>query len=432
MLSQATRAVLDELTELLAEDSAAPISAELIEELRRRWLKDRPADTAGLESLLDTLQNRFDSGARPSALDDGALLGYRLARARPAARAPSDVARLQPKPSGAQRAEGAAPPKQLGWNYPVYFATNRSAQHRNGGFVGFTSRRSDIVTRGRCQVWVPRNRGFGTLGTPWWQRWARLQFEDDKIRLLATDVLDSEQNRAMLRETMAVEQGTKHGLIFLHGYCTSFEDAALRAAQLGSDLEVPGATAFFSWPSQGRFAGYPADGAAIEASEQAISEFLGMFAEESGADVVHIVAHSMGNRGLLRAFQRLLLQQSRARFGQVFLASPDVDRKLFLDSSQIYQRLSTRTTLYVSPVDRAVQTSRWLHGADRVGFVPPITVVPNIDTISVPDVDSDALGHSSFAGQALLRDIFDLLRHDTSPSERQRLVQQGGYHEFLR
>jgi len=30
------------------------------------------------------------------------------------------------------------------------------------------------------------------------------------------------------------------------------KEAAIRAAQIGCDLKVPGITAFFSWPSKGR------------------------------------------------------------------------------------------------------------------------------------------------------------------------------------
>ena len=65
--------------------------------------------------------------------------------------------------------------------------------------------------------------------------------------------------------------------IFLHGYNVSFEEAALRAAQIGFDLSIRGAMAFFSWPSQGDLAGYSADEASIEASEFVIMEFLENF-----------------------------------------------------------------------------------------------------------------------------------------------------------
>jgi esterase/lipase superfamily enzyme len=123
-----------------------------------------------------------------------------------------------------------------------------------------------------------------------------------------------------------------HALIFLHGYNVTFRHAAIRAAQLHVDLNVNGATAFFSWPSKGRFISYLADGSTIEASELAISKFLVDFCGRSGADHVHIVAHSMGNRGLLRSLQRITADatsKSAVKLCQVFLAAPDIDREVF-------------------------------------------------------------------------------------------------------
>ena len=66
--------------------------------------------------------------------------------------------------------------------------------------------------------------------------------------------------------------------------------------------------------------GYSADEAAIEASEDAIEEFLVNFIEQSGASVVHVIAHSMGNRGLLRAVNAIVVKakmKSSRRFGQI-------------------------------------------------------------------------------------------------------------------
>jgi esterase/lipase superfamily enzyme len=37
-------------------------------------------------------------------------------------------------------------------------------------------------------------------------------------------------------------------VIFVHGYNVSFEEAALRAAQIGFDLAIKGAMTFFSRP----------------------------------------------------------------------------------------------------------------------------------------------------------------------------------------
>jgi esterase/lipase superfamily enzyme len=211
----------------------------------------------------------------------------------------------------------------------------------------------------------------------------------------------------------------------LHGFNVSFNEAAIRTAQIGVDLKVMGATAFFSWPSRGTVMAYSADEATIEASERAITEFLVEFVAKCGAEKVHVVAHSMGNRGLLRALQRIAANaetRGNVRFGQIFLAAPDVDRDLFLDLARLYPEFAERTTLYCSDADRAVHLSSRVHDAPRAGYFVPYTVTPGLDTMAVPDFDIDLLGHGYFAAaEALLHDIYDLMRHNQAPASRQRI-----------
>ena len=189
---------------------------------------------------------------------------------------------------------------------------------------------------------------------------------------------------------------------------------------------MPGATAFFSWPSRGRVAAYPADEASIEASERAITDFLADFAANCGAERVHIIAHSMGNRGFLRALQRIAASaetRGKVKFDQVFLAAPDLDRGLFLDLARLYPEHAERTTLYASNADLAVHLSSRLHDAPRAGYFAPYTVVSGIDTVAVPDFDVDLLGHSYFAqAEALLHDIRTLMLDNKAPDERQRIT----------
>jgi len=53
----------------------------------------------------------------------------------------------------------------------------------------------------------------------------------------------------------------------------------------------------------------------------------------------------------------------------------------------------------------------------------PYTVTDGVDTVAVPDFDIDLLGHSYFAqAEALLHDIYDLMRHNEPPAHRQRIV----------
>ena len=211
-------------------------------------------------------------------------------------------------------------------------------------------------------------------------------------------------------------------MIFVHGYNVSFEQAALRAAQIGFDLSVRGAMAFFSWPSRGRSRFYTADEATIEASEGAITDFIKDFAQRSGADRVHIIAHSMGNRGVLRAVNRIGAAAQRRTgkpFDQMLLAAADVDAGTFRQLASAYPAVAKRTTLYVSKHDRAVGASHWLHDFPRVGLMPPTVVLPNIDTVNVTDVDLTWLGHGYVAdARPVLADMHALIKGNAPPEQR--------------
>lgn len=153
--------------------------------------------------------------------------------------------------------------------YPVWFGTNRQPTMTGS----FTAVRHDQVSRGRVDVRIPEAHRFGETGNNFWTRLRRLDFRDDHLRLEQVTLLDRQEFFTEMRHTISVanEQGyPSHALFFLHGYNTTFEQAAIRAAQIGCDLKVAGPTAFFSWPSRGNTAAYSADEATIEASERVI------------------------------------------------------------------------------------------------------------------------------------------------------------------
>jgi len=222
------------------------------------------------------------------------------------------------------------------------------------------------------------------------------------------------------------DPGQRNVFVYIHGFNVSFEEAAKRAAQIGYDLKLPGEIAFFSWPSRGDVADYMTDEATISACTPCIAQFLHELSARSGAERIHLFVHSMGNRGLLRSLQRIAADAStrgKVKFGQVLLAAPDVDRDLFLDLARLYPEHAERTTLYASDGDLAVHLSAKLHDAPRAGYYIPYTVVPGLDTVAVPDFDIDRLGHGYFAqAEALLHDIYDLMRHGQPPAKRQRIV----------
>jgi esterase/lipase superfamily enzyme len=309
--------------------------------------------------------------------------------------------------------------------FPVWFGTNRKPHPRGTGFSGD---RHDRITHGRVEVYVPEAHRFGESGTAFWKKLLRFDLRDDTLRV---QHIEPQQRDVFFSEIQAATRAARengeapHALFFLHGFNVTFEDAAIRAGQIGFDLKVPGATAFFSWPSRGSVTAYPADEASIEGSEQAITDFLVDFTQNCGAGKVHVIAHSMGNRGLLRALQRIAANaetRGKVKFDQVLLAAPDVDRDLFLNLARLYPEHAARTTLYASDVDLPVHLSAKLHEAPRAGYYAPYTVAPGVDTVAVPDFDIDLLGHSYFAqAEALLQDMYDLISHGAPPTVRQRI-----------
>jgi esterase/lipase superfamily enzyme len=333
---------------------------------------------------------------------------------------------IVPWPSADLALKSAQRHLPAGVEYVVWYATNRQPVDQSDHSKGYSSWRSTDVSYGKCVVRIPELRTFGSLGSPAWKRW--FKGYDDRITLGDINTLPNTIFWSDLRialKTVRYEIGESDILVYLHGFRTSFADAAIRAAQLGADLNVPGLTAFYSWPSKTSPLGYLADAASIEASESYIEEFLVCLARDSGADRVHIIAHSMGNRGLLRALQGIMARaesKGGIKFGQVFLAAPDIDVETFRRFAAVYPRVSERTTLYVSARDRAVWLSFFLHRFPRVGYAPPITVLDGIDTVEVTAIDFSLIGHSAYAeATPLLYDMGALIRENLPPGKRQRI-----------
>jgi esterase/lipase superfamily enzyme len=316
--------------------------------------------------------------------------------------------------------------------FQVWYGTDRRPNDPQNISAGYSGIRDQKVHYGSCDVFIPKSHKIGSVGSSWIRR--LLTLTDDRLKLLETHELEpSAFWNGISRHLSGRDSSERTAIIFVHGYNVSFEEAALRAAQIGVDLSVTGAMAFFSWPSQGSVISYRADEATIEFSEDNIADFMLDFGARSGARTLHIIAHSMGNRGVLRAVNRIVSKVKRRRqkqFGQIILAAADVDADLFRKLSGAYTTLAQRTTLYVSSRDLAVEASRWLHQFPRAGLLPPPLVIPGIDTINVTNADLTALGHG-YVGSArdVLQDMHDLIAHGSPPHERfgiQRVMEATG------
>jgi esterase/lipase superfamily enzyme len=305
--------------------------------------------------------------------------------------------------------------------YPVWYGTNRHpAAIGNSSDTDYSAARDSVIHFGKAMVYIPVGHHFGSTGSAWYRR---VFNGDDPLSLKSVTPLSEADFYTDLRGKLSGGEGTL--LVYIHGYHVTFDEAAIRAAQIGYDLDVDGATAFFSWPSQGSLEGYGADEASVEAAEGLLADFIASIATTSHAKQVHIIAHSMGNLGLLRALNRATTQAALkgVKFGQIILAAPDVDADLFRQLASVYPSISQRTTLYVSGRDKALDASHWLRaGAPRAGYTPPVMSVKGIDTVDVTNIDLGLLGHGYYAEATdVLHDMYDLMQHNDPPERRIRL-----------
>jgi esterase/lipase superfamily enzyme len=274
------------------------------------------------------------------------------------------------------------------------------------GWFGSDSQRTveygaarDQLRFGVCQVSLPPGHERGTMESP---SFLHLEWRPDPkkhVALLETIELDREECLAKLKEDLA-KSDRQEIFVFIHGYNVTFEDAARRTGQLAHDLDFPGPAMLYSWPSQGTTAGYPVDENNVAWTVPHLKDVLQTLQRQTGADAVHVVAHSMGNRALTAAVRELALEgkMTDAPLGQIVLAAPDVDAEVFRrDLLPAMQASAERVTLYASSYDRALIVSKTLHGYPRAGESGEgLVLAEGLETIDVSGIDLSLLGHSYY------------------------------------
>jgi pimeloyl-ACP methyl ester carboxylesterase len=207
-------------------------------------------------------------------------------------------------------------------------------------------------------------------------------------------------------------------VLFVHGFNFSFDESTQIAVRLVQRAGIRAVPVAYSWPSEGKFSAYGVDYDRNEWTIEHLMQFIQdlVNALPDGA-VLHIVAHSMGNRALLWALAGLNLPQQR--LGQLVMIAPDVDAEIFKDLV-LRSGPFRRRTLYVSNRDLALRASGWLRpNAPRAGDArKQYVVVKGMDTIDMSPLKVDASGHSIFSySQSMFDDLGAVLK-DEDPAAR--------------
>jgi esterase/lipase superfamily enzyme len=293
------------------------------------------------------------------------------------------------------------------------------------------------VEYGKCLVSVPKDHRMGHLEAPSILRFEINEDPNKHVVLLAlehtNDAAFFEGIRLRLQEAVTIktrrklkdEKGTPvlaELFIFVHGYNVSFDDAARRAAQLAYDLDFPGAPVFYSWPSQASVAEYTLDENNAQWTTPHLARFIRDIAIRADKHVIHLIAHSMGNRCLTEALRQLAAEPDGIpqNVHEVVLTAPDIDADTFREFiPQLLHRLK-RVTLYASSQDKALLASKKVHGYPRAGESGDrLVVVPPMETIDASTVRTDFIGHSYYGDKdSVLSDLFYLLREGKPASRR--------------
>ncbi len=293
----------------------------------------------------------------------------------------------------------------------VFFGTNREATGAVNPENAYNRKRSNL-SYGSVVVTVPKERALGSIPRPaiWDLRGARDGVHIVLKRIEKDDGVDDFTVR--LRKSLAYgadekKTDTTEAFIFIHGHGTTLANAARQTAQLAVDLDMRHGGIFYSWPSGGML-GYQNSQNNVAPSIPHLKTFLMQIADRSGADQIHIMAHSMGNRLLLAALEDIADDRStrdQRLFSEIIWAAPDIDAEVFAGRITEVQEanIAQRMTLYSSRSDRALGISRWL--ADdypRAGQSPPLPeIASRVETIDTSPVSQGPLGHFDFTTGAI-------------------------------
>ena len=320
----------------------------------------------------------------------------------------------------------------------VLFGTNRKYKFANSR-LKFTGNRERQLHLGALAVSVPADHDVGAIERPWsfTLPFTKLTIAlpedpDNHFSIRWLGMLTRGAFIEQMRDAVASSEDgqAKQAFVFIHGFNVEFDEAAFRTAQIAHDMKFDGAPILYSWPSRGDVEDYFYDQNSAAQTTRYLTQFLTLVKEQSGADVIHLIAHSMGNNPLLAVLRDFGRSHSGAPplFNEVVLAAPDVDVDVFLELAEEIGGAAHGFTLYANKDDRALDVARAIAGGvPRAGDIPP-AVVTGIDTIDITALVSGlfSLNHSGYADDpTLIRDL-GLLFHEglRPPDRRDRTVKR--------
>jgi len=310
----------------------------------------------------------------------------------------------------------------------IFLATTRRSVDSDRPGERYGPDDADSLQFAAVSVNVPsyKSRGTGELQRPTAMRVNALSYRPDPQRdfyVTSTIPVDSNRFIQRLSADLALSR-SRDLLVFVHGFNVSFEDAAVRAAQVAADLNFDGSVLLFSWPSAATVTGYVRDQQSARNAGYQLLRVLNHHAAAAQPDRIHLLGHSMGSEVIGKAITLTAPGDPSPRLAQVIFAAPDVDARIF--RREILPRLAPHAehiTLYASSDDDALRASRMVNNAVRLGLGgDSLVVIDGMDTVDASRVTADLLGHTLFGNTSFIADLAVLLAEGKSPAERRLLA----------
>ena len=309
----------------------------------------------------------------------------------------------------------------------VFFGTDRAPSGENGPSNYFGSghyAEGDHLLTGYVNVSIPPTHHAGQVERPWkFFIWQGQEDEKKHVMLKELKRLDENEFYSSLHQELAQRSaGNRSAFVFIYGYNVSFDKAAYRTAELAYDLGFPGVPIMYSWPAQTKLFTYAGDLESAELSAPHLQHFLERIARDSGATRIHVVAHSMGNKVLTGALERIARERHEPFLDNVIMAAPDINLEAFKESWPELRQVAHRFTLYASSDDRALITAMKIRGGaefKRLGLGgPEIAVLKGLDSIDASGIDTSLLGHGYEAVKPVIDDVALLVEKGLTPVQR--------------
>ncbi|HLW55334.1 MAG TPA: alpha/beta hydrolase [Candidatus Angelobacter sp.] len=307
----------------------------------------------------------------------------------------------------------------------IFYATDRELKSADPPRYGPRRNPKGEITLGSCDVSIPRDPRHQTARIERPSIW-KFEFREnpDKHIVIRERAIKPAADFYSELSQIVSNSERRQAFIFIHGFRVSFDDAVYRTAQIAYDLGFDGAPILYSWPSNGTLYEYTGDINNNDWTVEHLKVFLRDIAFHSGAEVVHLIAHSMGNRALSNALNLLATQAAagpKPHFNQIVLTAPDIDAEVFAQLANSIRTMGERVTLYASTRDKALYASMRKNGSyRRAGDLSgAAVVVEGVDTIDASAVDTNLIGHFYYAeNRSVLSDIFNLLKDGSPPQLR--------------